>query len=68
LSYAQFATNAKENNNEIAKGWIIKKERGGSYLPCPLTREDMILDITDIITLLNRVKGNLHAFHWKNQM
>lgn len=67
-SHTQFSTDTNEYNNTIAKYWLFKLERGGSQLQCPLTREHMILEIKDIITLLNKVKGNPHAFHWENWM
>lgn len=64
-SYTKLSTDVTEFNNTIAKGWLFKYERGGSRLPCPLTREHMIPEIKDVITLLNRVKGNPHTFHWE---
>ena len=37
-SYAQFTINTNEYNNVIGKGWLLKLERGDSYLPHPFTR------------------------------
>ena len=67
-SYTQFSIDVNEFNNLIAKDCILKFERGGFCLLHPLTREHIISKIKDIITLLNKVKGNPHAFHWENQM
>lgn len=64
-SYIQLSRDVTKFNNTIPKGWLFKSERGGSCLLCPLTIEHMIPEIKDFITLLNRVKGNAHAFYWK---
>ena len=46
----------------------MKPIEGGSRLPKPLTIEHFIKEIADIILLLNRIKGNEHAFHWESWM
>ena len=33
-----------------------------------MTIEHFIKEIADIVLLLNRIKGNEHAFHWKSWM
>ena len=63
--YAQFSIDVTEFNN-IAKRRLFKFERGGSHHASQLTKEHMILEVKDFITLLNRVKGNPHDFHWEN--
>lgn len=40
----------------------------GSWLPKPLTRENFIMEVWDIVILLNRIKGNSHAFYWEYWM
>ena len=37
-------------------------------MPKPLTIEHFIKEIVDIVLLLNRIKGNDHAFHWESWM
>lgn len=55
-------------DSKIAQSWLLKPAEGGSRLPKPLTIEHFMKKISDIVLLLNRVKGNEHAFHWESWM
>ena len=58
-----YATNKTSYDTKIAQSWLLKPVEGGSRLPKPLTIEHFIKEIADIVFLLNRIKGNEHAFH-----
>ena len=53
----------KDYDSIVAHTWLLRLALGGSRLPKPLTIEHVIKEITNIVFLLNRVKGNEHAFH-----
>ena len=55
-------------DNKIAQSWLLKPVEGGSRLPKPLTIDHFMKEISNIVLLLNRVKGNEHAFHWESWM
>ena len=46
----------------------MRLAEGGSRLPKPLKIKHFIKEIEDIVLLMNRVKGNDHAFHWESWM
>ena len=56
----------KDYDSNVSQSWILKLVEGGYRLPKPLTIEHFIRDIVDIMLLLNRVKGNDHAFYWES--
>ena len=58
-----YAANKSSYDTKIAQSWLLKPAEGGSRLPKPLTIEHFIKEIADIVPLLNRIKGNEHAFH-----
>lgn len=68
LSDTKFSVDPNTFNNAIAKNWLLTPKKGISRFPHPLTRDHMIPEIKDVITLLNKVKGNQHAFYWENWM
>ena len=53
----------KDYDSIVAQAWLLKLAKGGSRLPKPLTIENFIREIANIVLLLNRFKGNDHAFH-----
>ena len=58
-----YADRKKNYDSIVAQSWLLKPFEGGSRLPKPLTIEHFIRDIVEIVLLINRVKGNDHAFH-----
>jgi len=52
----------------IARNWLLKFQKGGSRLPRPLTRDHLIQEVRDIVVLLNRLRGNQHAYYWEDWM
>lgn len=67
-SYAFFSEKKSVCWSVIARNWLLKIHKGGSRLPKPLTREHFITEVRDIVILLNRLKGNSHAFSWEDWM
>lgn len=63
-----YSGNKKSYDSIITQTWLLKPALGGSRLPKPLTIKHFIKEISDILFLLNRVKGNDHTFHWENWM
>ena len=55
----------KSYDSVVAQSWLLKPLEGGSRLSKPLTIEHFIKEIANIMLLLNRLKGNEHAFHWE---
>lgn len=47
---------------------MLRPNEGDSRLPKPLTIIHFIREIADIVFLLNRIKGNDHAFHGERWM
>lgn len=65
-SYSFFSKKKSIYWSVIARNWLLKMQKGGSRLPKPLTREHFITKVQDIVILLNRLKGNSHAFYWED--
>lgn len=61
-SYSFFFEKKSTYKSVIARYWLLKIQKGGSRLPRPLTRENFITKVWDIVILLNKLKGNAHAF------
>ena len=55
-------------DSNVAQSWLLKPIEGDSRLPKSLTIEHFIKEIANIVLLLNRIKGNEHAFHWESWM
>lgn len=62
-SYAFFSKQKSVYRSVIAINWLLKVQKGGSWLPKVLTREHFITEVQDIVILLNRLKGNSHSFY-----
>lgn len=62
-SYSFFFEKKSTYKSVIARNWLLKLQKGGSRLPRPLTRENFIIEVQDIVILLNRIKGNAHVFY-----
>lgn len=62
-SYSLVSEKKSTYKSVIARNWLLKIQKGGSRLPSPLTREHFIAEVWDIVILLNRLKGNAHAFY-----
>ena len=58
----------KSYDSIVAQSWLLKPEESDSRLPKPLIIEHFIKEIVDIVLLLNKIKGNDHAFHWETWM
>ena len=58
-----YSNNKKSYDSIVAQTWLLKLTLGGSRLPKTLTIEHFIKEIANIVLLLNKGKGNDHAFH-----
>lgn len=62
-SYSFFSEKKSTYKSVIARNCLLKLQKGSSRLSKPLTREHFITEVRDIVVLLNRLKGNAHAFY-----
>lgn len=65
---AKFNENKKDYNSIIAHNWLRKLEKGGSHLLRPLKMDHLIKDVGNMVSLLNRMKGNTLDVLWEDQM